>query len=161
MKKHLLIAGVLLATLTITGCKSNQKSMQSLYEQATEQDVATAVEEIAPVRPSTPAKPSAPAPKDRTERVTPVNSSDAGLLKAYNVVVGSFSQLTNAEAMKTKMKDRRFNAFLVKNESGMLRVIAGGYDTREEAESVRDAIRGAYSTETGTCAEAWLLIPQF
>lgn len=160
MKKHLLIAGTLVAALTITGCKSNQKSMQSLYEQATEQDAATAVEEVTPVKPSTPAKPAAPAPKDRTERVTLVNSNEAGLLKGYNVVVGSFSQITNAEAMKNKMKDRRFNAFLVKNESGMLRVIAGGYNTREEAENVRDAIRNAYPTETGTCAEAWLLIPQ-
>lgn len=160
MKKHLLIAGILLAALTVTGCKSNQKSMQSLYEQATEQDAATAVEEVTPVKPSTPARPATPAAKDRTERVTLVNSGDAGLLKAYNVVVGTFGQSTNAEAMKNKMKDRRFNAFLVKNESGQLRVIAGGYNTRDEAESVRDAIRGAYPTEAGTCADAWLLIPQ-
>lgn len=104
-----------------------------------------------------------PAPKaqpgDRQEKVKLVNDTDNGLLRDYNVVVGSFGSKENAENMKRKMAGRGYNAFLIQNESGMYRVVAGGYDSREDALSVRDDIRTTYSTEQGTCAEAWLLIP--
>lgn len=162
MKTRLFIAAALAVALAVTGCKSNKKSMQSLYEQAVDQDAATAVTEVEPATPAPPAKPTAPSVpiKDRTERVTPVNSAEADLLKNFNVVVGSFGQMTNAEGMKRKMDGRGYKAFIVKNEAGMYRVVAGGYDTRDSAESVRDAIRAAYPAEVGTCAEAWLLIPQ-
>lgn len=165
MKKITLTISVLLATLALnTGCKSNKQSMKNLYEQAVEQDAASAVQEVtpAPVTPAvpvTPATPSKPA-NDRTERVTVVNSSEAGLLKAYNIIVGTFGQLTNAEGMKNKMQSRGYNAFLVKNTAGMYRVVAAGYDTREQAEPVRDTLRANFPDEAGTCADAWLLIPQ-
>jgi cell division protein FtsN len=129
--------------------------MQSLYEQAKEQETAAAVEEVTPV--STVSRPVAtPTVKanDRTERVSTLNSSDAALLKDYNVIVGSFGQLTNAEATKSKFAGRGYNSFIVRNDAGMYRVVAGGYDTRESAEAVRDAIRNA------DVKDAWLLIPQ-
>jgi cell division protein FtsN len=156
MKKKVLMASAIIAVaVACTGCKSNQKSMQSLYEQAKEQETAAAVEEVAPV--STVARPvSTPTVKshDRTERVSTLNSSDAALLKDYNVIVGSFGQLTNAEATKSKFSGRGYNSFIVRNEAGMYRVVAGGYDTRDAAESVRDAIRNT------DVKDAWLLIPQ-
>lgn len=160
MKTRLLFALALAATVALTGCKSNKKSMQSLYEQAIDQDTADAVTEVATATPAPQAKPAAPAPKDRSERVTTINNEDAELLKNFNVIVGSFGQMTNADGMKQKMDGRGYKAFIVKNEAGMFRVVAGGYDTRESAESVRDAIRATYPSEVGTCAEAWLLIPQ-
>jgi cell division protein FtsN len=154
MKKNFLMAAAIIVACAFVGCKSNQKSMQSLYEQATEQETAAAVQEVAPVTPTRQAFSTATKTSDRTERVTTLNSADAGLLKDYNVIVGSFGQLTNAEATKNKMISRGYNSFIVRNEAGLYRVVAGRYDTRDAAESVRDAIR---STDV---PDAWLLIPQ-
>ncbi|MBO7379119.1 MAG: SPOR domain-containing protein [Bacteroidales bacterium] len=47
---------------------------------------------------------------------------------------------------------RGYYAFLVQNTSGMYRVVAGSFDTREAATAVRDIIRSTYSSEQGTCA---------
>ena len=126
---------------------------------------ATASEAVVqqPVRQQvqTPVTPVAPAVvKDRTEKVYVVDNGDSGKLKGFNVIVGSFGSKTNAENQKNKMINRGYKAFLVKNESGMYRVVAASFDTREAATSIRDDIRSKYATETGTCAEAWLLIPQ-
>ena len=97
---------------------------------------------------------------DRQEKVTLVNQADAGLLKDYNVVVGAFGNKTNAENFKAKMAGRGYNAFLVQNAAGMYRVVAGGYDTREQAVQVRDNIKTTYANDDpGTCPTAWLLIP--
>ncbi len=156
MKKNLLMASAIVVAMTFVGCKSNQKSMQSLYEQAKEQETAAAVEEVSPVT-TTVTRPASTTPvkaTDRTERVSTLNSSDAALLKDYNVVVGSFGQLTNAEATKNKMSGKGYNSFIVRNDQGLYRVVAGGYDTRDAAESVRDAIRNT------DVPDAWLLIPQ-
>lgn len=166
MKKLILMTTMAVAVLCMgTSCKSNKQSMKNLYEQALEQDPAAAVQEVAPAQVSTTATTTKPATtskpsNDRSERVTVVNSAEAGWLKAYNVVVGTFGQLTNAEGMKNKMQSRGYSAFLVRNEAGMYRVVAGGYDTREQAEPVRDAIRANFPGEAGTCADAWLLIPK-
>jgi len=50
----------------------------------------------------------------------------------------------------------------VQNEAGLYRVVAGGYDTRAQAVSVRDNIRSTYANDDpGTCPAAWLLIPAY
>lgn len=156
MKKTLLMAVAILAAVTMTSCKSQK----TLSEAATVAEPAAEVQEVAPITYTTP-KRSTPVVQagDRQEKVKTVNSADSGLLKDYNVIVGSFGSKENAENMKNKMVGRGYKAFLVQNESGMYRVVAGGYDNRSDATSVRDDIRSTYPTEQGTCAEAWLLIP--
>jgi len=156
MKKTLLMAVAILAAVTMTSCKSQK----TLSEAATVVEPAAEVQEVAPITYTTP-KRSTPVVQagDRQEKVKTVNSADSGLLKDYNVIVGSFGSKENAENMKNKMVGRGYKAFLVQNESGMYRVVAGGYDNRSDATSVRDDIRSTYPTEQGTCAEAWLLIP--
>lgn len=145
------------AAVSLTGCKSQK----TLSEAATIAEPSADVQELeAPIKYTTPkrTKPTVMA-GDRQEKVKIVNTADNGLLKDYNVIVGSFGSKENAENMKNKMIGRGYKAFLVQNESGMYRVVAGGYDSRSDATSVRDDIRSTYSTEQGTCAEAWLLIP--
>ena len=157
MKKTLLMAVAIVAALTMSSCKSKK----TLSDAATVAEPSAQVQEVAaPITYTTP-KRTTPTVQagDRQEKVKIVNSSDNGLLKDYNVIVGSFGSKENAENMKNKMVGRGYKAFLVQNESGMYRVVAGGYDNRADATSVRDDIRSTYPTEQGTCAEAWLLIP--
>lgn len=157
MKKNLLMALAILAAVTMTSCKSQK----TLSQAATVAEPAADVQEFgAPVTYTAP-KRTTPTVEagDRQEKVKIVNDSESGLLKDYNVIVGSFGSKDNAENMKNKMIGRGYKSFLVQNESGMYRVVAGGYDTRSDAASVRDDIRSSYPTEHGTCAEAWLLIP--
>lgn len=168
MKKLLLMAVAAVMTLTTYSCKSQK----TLSEATTVAETPDDVEEIAPIQYTKPAAqttsqpamaaptPSKAATPDRTERVTVVNSTESGMLKGFNVIVGSFGSKTNAENQKNKMIGRGYKAFLVQNSSGMYRVVAASFDTRESATAVRDRIRSTYSTESGTCAEAWLLIPQ-
>lgn len=157
MKKTLLMAAAIVAAVAMTSCKSQK----TLSDAATVAEPSAEVQEVsAPITYTTPKRTAPVAQKgDRQEKVRIVNASDNGLLKDYNVVVGSFGSKENAENMKNKMVGRGYKAFLVQNESGMYRVVAGGYDSRPDAMSVRDDIRSTYPTEQGTCAEAWLLIP--
>ena len=158
MKKTLVMAfAIVLAALSMSSCRSSK----TLSEAATVASPAEEVKEVAPITYTTP-KRTAPVAQagDRQERVSVVNAGDAALLKDYNVVVGAFSNRTNAENFKNKMKGRGYGSFLVQNESGLFRVVAGGYDSREQAVQVRDNIRTTYANDDpGTCPAAWLLIP--
>ncbi|MBP5345508.1 MAG: SPOR domain-containing protein [Bacteroidales bacterium] len=177
MKKVFLLTATVLTLLMASSCKSQK----TLSEAAIVADPADEVTEVTPIQYAKPVQataseavvqqpvqqqvqtPVTPAPvvvKDRTEKVYVVDNGDSGKLKGFNVIVGSFGSKTNAENQKNKMINRGYRAFLVKNESGMYRVVAASFDTREAATSIRDDIRSKYATETGTCAEAWLLIPQ-
>ena len=177
MKKVFLLTATVLTLLMASSCKSQK----TLSEAAIVADPADEVTEVTPIQYAKPVQataseavvqqpvqqqvqtPVTPAPvvvKDRTEKVYVVDNGDSGKLKGFNVIVGSFGSKTNAENQKNKMINRGYKAFLVKNESGMYRVVAASFDTREAATSIRDDIRSKYATETGTCAEAWLLIPQ-
>lgn len=150
-----MIAMAAIAAIAATGCKS-QRTLTEAVTVAS--PAASQVEEVTTVtRPATPVR-DVPKPQgtDRQEKVTVVGN---GLLKDYNVVVGSFGKKENAEGMVAKMTGRGYQAFMVQNEAGMYRVVAGSYDTREAATPVRDKIRSTYADEAGTCAEAWLLIP--
>lgn len=161
MKKLLLMATAIVLTVGMTTSCKSQKTLADATTVATAGDVA----EVAPIQytntrttQQAPEKPVVMA-GDRQERVTVVDANSS-MLKNYNVIVGSFGSKANAEGMKSKMVSRGYTAFIVQNEKQMFRVVAGGYDTREAATSVRDIIRNTYPTETGTCAEAWLLIPE-
>ncbi|MBP5213314.1 MAG: SPOR domain-containing protein [Bacteroidales bacterium] len=159
MKKIILMATAAIALLSFSSCKS-----QKLLSEATSvADPAAEVTEVAPIQYNATVKPAPEAPvvqaNDRTEQISVVDAGDSGKLKSFNVIVGSFGTKSNAENQKSKMVSRGYNAFLVQNTSGMYRVVAGSFDTREAATAVRDIIRSTYSSEQGTCAEAWLLIP--
>lgn len=161
MNKIILMASTAILAIAMTGCKSPYTLSQTAYVS----DPAANAQEVTPVQYVTKEAPAeeAPAPVvmpgDRQEKVTVVDK-DNSMLKDYNVIVGSFGSKANAENMKATMASRGYNSFLVQNAAGMFRVVAGSFDTREAATSVRDIIRNTYPTEKGTCAEAWLLIPE-
>ncbi len=162
MKNFSILASALLAALTISGCKSQK----TLSEAVTVADPASEVTEVAPIQYTTPQKktttpaPAAQTHNDRTEHVKVVDKGDSGKLKSFCVIVGSFGSKANAEAQRDKMKGRGYHSFIVQNTKGMFRVVAASFSNRDDATSVRDVIRSSYANETGTCAEAWLLVPE-
>ena len=158
MKKTLVMAVAIVAALSMTSCRSSKNLSDAAVVAS---PTTTQVQEVEPITYTTPKRTTPVAQAgDRQEKVTVVNSGDAALLKDYNVVVGAFSNKTNAENFKNKMRQRGYNSFLVQNASGLYRVIAGGYDTREQAVNVRDNIKATYANDDpGTCPAAWLLIP--
>ena len=162
MKKTVIVMSAIAMTMVWTSCKSQKTLTEAavVADPAVEQKAAE-VKEVPAVTYSRPQRPAPVVqPGDRSEKVTVVNDAEAALLKDYNIVVGSFGSATNAEAYKLTMQQRGYRAFLVRNEQGFYRVVAGSYDTREEAQPVRDQIRSTYSSEKDTAADAWLLIPK-
>lgn len=171
MKKSIVMALAIVSIFTFNSCKSQKTLSEATTVAETEEEItevapiqyakpttATTAKPVVDTNPERKVKPAAP---DRTEKVTVVNTGDSGKLKGFNVIVGSFGSKTNAENQKNKMISRGYSsAFLVQNASGMYRVVATSFDSREAATAVRDLIRSSYPTESGTCAEAWLLIPQ-
>ena len=72
-------------------------------------------------------------------------------LKNFSVVVGSFSVLANAEGLQAQLKDKGYDAQIVKNESrNMYRVVAATFDSKSEATASRNDFRAKYP-------DAWLL----
>lgn len=166
MKKITLMAAAIVALFSMSSCKSQQTLSEATTvaeEEVTNVEpiqYAKPAEEVSsePVVPFTSNSPQVIT--DRTERVVVVDKNESHLLKNFNVIVGSFGTKTRAENHKETMKSRGYKAFLVQNPNGMFRVVAAGFDTREEATPVRDLLRTTYPTEKGGCAEAWLLIPE-
>ena len=165
MKKTILMALAIVAIFSMSGCKS-QKTLTEATTVADEEVVD--VEPIQQAAASTDPEPeyvpfTSNSPQvitERVERVVVVNQGESHMLKGFNVIVGSFGTKTKAENQKGLMISRGYKAFLVQNPDGMFRVVAASFDTREEATAVRDRIRTTYPTEKGTCAEAWLLVPE-
>ena len=71
-------------------------------------------------------------------------------LKAFSVVVGSFSIKANAENLQKKLNGEGYAAQLAMNPQGMYRVIASTFDDLNSAVQSRNALRAQYN-------DAWLL----
>lgn len=161
MKKFVILVAALSA-VAFTSCKSKRTLTDAAIVAAPTQDV----KEVAPITYTKPAQQTAPAPvvnaadKDRQEKVSVVNPGDAALLRNYNVIVGAFGNINNANNFVAKMQQRGYNAFLVKNASGLYRVVASSFDYREQAVASRDEVKTKFANDDpGTCPAAWLLIP--
>lgn len=136
--------------LGMGACKPKQSAYKAAYEKAQEKEIVEEVAEPAPAKPA-PARPAERASnaKVTSERVTAVS----GTLKAYNVVVGSFTMKTNALGLKEKLQEAGYEAVVAQNAKGMYRVIAASYDDRASAEEMRDSLRSEFP-------DAWLLLNQ-
>jgi cell division septation protein DedD len=72
-------------------------------------------------------------------------------LKAFSVVVGSFSVRANADGLQQRLRDAGYDAQIVKNESNnMFRVVASTFSDKLGAVNSRDQLRATYP-------DAWLL----
>ena len=133
-----------------TSCKSKQSAYRAAYEQAKAREMTDSADNdvITPVT-----KPIATS-DTREERITPISGENASELKLYSVVVGSFSNRTNAYSLKERMQNDGYSPILAENDQAMLRVILTSFDNRADAERSRDAIRSKYYPNF---QDAWIL----
>lgn len=154
MRKSVFLLSTLLVALCFVGCKPKQSAYRQVYEQAKQREIAQNNQSTtAPEVEEEDVIVSKPAEADvtvRKERFSAVEGEDQSLVQRYSVVVGSFSNPTNARGRKAEVEGMGYHAVLVKNEMGMLRVIASSFPTRDQAVSSRDALRERYP-------DAWLL----
>ena len=90
----------------------------------------------------------------RQERINPYVGESTTGLRRYSVVIGSFRNSTNAQALKERMQYEGYNAILAQNEMGMLRVIVSSFDSKMDAIYSRDAFRSKFYPNF---QDAWVL----
>lgn len=160
MKKSLVLCTGLCVVLAFTSCKSGESAYKKAYEkakaqEAIQQEETPIVEETPVVTPivqqpvtQTTVTNAADNVSVRQENVELVNGNG---LKAYSVVVGSFSVLPNAEGLQKQLKAAGYDAQIVKNvDRNMYRVVASSFDQKVDAAQSRDQFRSKYP-------DAWLL----
>ena len=155
MKNYFVLGAAVCVALSMVSCKSSESAYKKAYEKAKQQQTTTeAPVQTAVVAPTTTVAPvqtvtTTPVTNEstRTENLTLV--SGAGL-KAFSVVVGSFSIKANAEALQKKLNGEGYAAQLAMNPQGMYRVIASTFDDLNSAVQSRNSLRAQYT-------DAWLL----
>ena len=155
MKNYFVLGAAVCVAMSMVSCKSSESAYKKAYEKAKQQQTTTeAPVQTAVVAPTTTVAPvqtvtTTPVTNEstRTENLTLV--SGAGL-KAFSVVVGSFSIKANAEALQKKLNGEGYAAQLAMNPQGMYRVIASTFDDLHSAVQSRNTLRAQYT-------DAWLL----
>lgn len=159
MRKYFVLGAALSVAMAFTGCKSSESAYKKAYEKAKAQEAAQATE---PVQETTPVV--APLEEKPATEATVVDNSDnvqvrqesvslidGSGLKAYSVVVGSFSLKANADGLQQKLKNAGYDAQIVKNEGrNMYRVVSATFDSKSAAAASRNEFRVKYP-------DAWLL----
>ncbi len=163
MKKYSVFCATLCVAIAFTGCKSSESAYKKAYEKAKAQESAQTVDPAATETPVVAPVEEVGATevkivdnandnvRVREEKVQLVNGSG---LKAYSVVVGSYSVLPNAEGEQKRLRDAGYDAQLVKNDTGekiTYRVVAATFDNKSEAINSRTQLRAKYP-------DAWLLM---
>lgn len=145
--------------MAFTSCGSSEKAYRKMYEKAQAADAAQKseqpTEEVAVVTPVVEKPASETVVVDNSDNV-PVRQgkysvvSGAGL-KAFSVVVGSYSVQANAEGMQGQLKNKGYAAQVAYDDSTrMYRVVISTFDTKNEAVQSRNQVRSEYP-------DAWLL----
>lgn len=165
MKKFFVMGAALCMVFAMTSCKSKESAYKKAYDKAQAAQYnnanatttpATTVVATTPVTATTtPATTVTPAQETnnvpvRTELVELVSGQP---LKAYSVVVSSFSVPANATALYNKLTQAGYAARVVKapvNGTDMYRVVASSFDTKADAVSSRATLESQYQG-------AWLL----
>ena len=159
MKKYAIVCAGLCLAMAFTSCGSSEKAYRKMYEKAQAADAAQKSEQpteaVAVVTPVVEKPASETVVVDNSDNV-PVRQgkysvvSGAGL-KAFSVVVGSYSVQANAEGMQGQLKNKGYAAQVAYDDSTrMYRVVISTFDTKNEAVQSRNQVRSEYP-------DAWLL----
>ena len=162
MKKYAIVCAGLCLAMAFTSCGSSEKAYRKMYEKAQAADAAQKseqpTEEVAVVTPVVEKPASETVVVDNSDNV-PVRQgkysvvSGAGL-KAFSVVVGSYSVQANAEGMQGQLNNKGYAAQVAYDSATrMYRVVATTFDTKNEAVQSRNQLRSQYP-------DAWLLYNQ-
>lgn len=150
MKKNFFLVLSLVAGLMFVSCKTQESDYKKAYEKAKAQELEAqqTTEPVAVTPVVTPVETPAEENNVRSERLNVMNG---GVLKAYNVVCGSFKSVDNANNLRNTLVNQGYSAQVAQNpDTGMYRVVAFSSDDKSEAVSSRDNLRSTYP-------DAWLL----
>jgi len=155
MKNYFVLGAAVCVAVSMVSCKSSESAYKKAYEKAKQQQTTTeAPVQTTVVAPATTVAPvqtvtTTPVVNESTRTETLTLVSGTGI-KAFSVVVGSFSIKANAENLQKKLNSEGYAAQLAMNPQGMYRVIASTFDDLNSAVQSRNALRAQY-------ADAWLL----
>ena len=145
----------IVASIALVSCKSSESNYRKAYEKAkaeeqnrqeTEPVAVTPV--VTPVQTQQTQTINQDASNLRQEKL---NVQNGGVLKAFNVVCGSFKSIDNANNLRNTLVNQGYSAQVAQNpDTGMYRVIASSFDDRNSAETSRNALRAKYP-------DAWIL----
>ena len=161
MKKYMVICAGLCVALAFSGCKSKESAYRKAYDKAKAQDAANVTDNSGyddtpvvtpfvdtPVTDNSNNNNNYDNVSVRTENVSVVSGSG---LKAYSVVVGSFSVRSNADNLVSRLRSQGYDAQLAYNSArDMYRVVASTYADKGSAVQSRNNLRNTYP-------DAWLL----
>jgi cell division protein FtsN len=146
---------------TFDSCKSKESAYKAAYEAAKAKEMQE--EEVTDTTPVEKPKVSYSTSSTSTqkdvqkEKITVVDNPSSSILQ-YNVVIGSFTNKTNALSLKERMANQGYSTFLAQNESGKYRVIVATFSSKAAAVAERDNIKGRYYPEF---RDAWVLDKSF
>ena len=160
MNKYMFLGAGLCVAMALTSCGSSESAYRKAYLKAqqrteTQQTPVVTPTETPTVTPVT----TTPATQTRitdNNDATPVRQENVELqsgtpLKAYSVVVGSFTLRANAEGEVQRLRGKGYDARLVySSANNMYRVVASSFDYKADAIQSRDQLAAQYQG-------AWLL----
>ena len=157
MKKYMLACAGLCLAMTFVSCRSTESAYKKAYDKAKAQEARnvesqTATPVVTPLE-TRPATQSTVVDNRDNVVVRSENFSvvSGPALKAFGVVVGSFSLKANAEGLLNTLQNSGYTPSIVYNaERNMYRVVATSYDSKSDAARSRDQLRGTYQG-------AWLI----
>lgn len=159
----MVLGAAMCVALSFTGCKSSESAYKKAYEKAKAQEQTSTDNDdsmkqdapvVAPVE--TMQQPVTQAPVVDNYDNEPVHRENVSVingagLKAYSVVVGSFSVKANAEGLQQRLQNAGYSAQVAFNSgNNMYRVVAATFDSKASAVQSRNQLRATY-------ADAWLL----
>lgn len=171
MKKIMVLSAAVCVAMAFTSCKSSESAYRKAYDKAASREAAyneanntdqTSSENDAPVvAPVEERAVGQTAVVDNNDNIAvrheDVNYESGAELKAYNVVVGSYTIRANAEDLLSRLQRSGYQASIASadiNGTTFYRVISATADTKSEAARSRDAIRG---TQFNAMSDAWIL----
>ena len=147
---RIIVSVILLAFITVS-CGTNKRVYAPPFEEE-ETETVVVKENV---------QTTAQNPTKKTENTKPVVSREENVtmthgdvLKRYNVIVGSFSNVDNALKLQAKLNGMGYRSIIMKNSAGMSRVSIAGFDEEEAAREELLKVREQYPE----FADAWLLI---
>ena len=156
MRNYFVMGAAVCLALSMSSCKSQESAYKKAYEKAKQNQAATqapattTVQQPVTVAPVQQATTTTPVTSNETTRTESLEMVKGTGLKAYSVVVGSFSIQANAENLQRTLTNAGYGAQIARNPQGMYRVIASTFDDLNSAVSSRNTLRQQYP-------DAWLL----
>ncbi len=163
MKKFMVLAAGLCVALTFSSCGSSESAYKKAYEKAKAQEAVQEAEAEEPIATEAPVvTPLETKPVTQTKVVDNVDNAtvrqesftvvSGAAVKAFSVVVGSFSLKANAVGLQNTLKAAGYQSSVVYNsDRNMYRVVASSYSDKAAAVQSRNELRA------GKYPDAWLL----